>query len=82
MPEAAAATILSLDVEQKGTLAIVRCQGKLVAGVADMLYARVTSSSPAATDRARPYRPDAHGQHGPGRRRAALRLRQIHRLLP
>lgn len=41
MLEAGAATILSLDVDQKGKLAIVRCHGKLVAGVADMLYARV-----------------------------------------
>jgi anti-sigma B factor antagonist len=46
MPETAAATIFSLDVERKGTLAIVRCRGKLVAGVADMLYARICQLIP------------------------------------
>lgn len=46
MPEAAAATILSLDVEQKGALALVRCHGKLIASVADMLYVRVSQLIP------------------------------------
>ncbi|MGA8727937.1 MAG: STAS domain-containing protein [Terracidiphilus sp.] len=47
MPEAAvAATIFSFDVERKGTLAVVRCRGKLVAGVADKLYARISQLIP------------------------------------
>ncbi len=46
MPEAAAATIFSLDVERKGTLALVRCHGKLTSGVADILYARVSQLIP------------------------------------
>jgi len=46
MPEAAAATLFSFDVESKGTLAIVHCHGKLVAGVADRLYSRVSQLVP------------------------------------
>ncbi|HET6169850.1 MAG TPA: STAS domain-containing protein [Terracidiphilus sp.] len=46
MPEAAAVSVFSFDVERKGTLAIVRCHGRLVAGVADRLYAGVSRLIP------------------------------------
>jgi len=41
MPEQNAASLLTLDVEQKGTIAVVRCHGRLVTGVNDKLYARI-----------------------------------------
>ncbi len=36
----------ALDVEQKGSVAIVRCHGRLVAGVSDMLNNRVRELIP------------------------------------
>lgn len=41
MSQPAVAGPLSLDVEQDGAKAIVRCRGKLVFGHADKLYSRV-----------------------------------------
>jgi len=46
MPEQAAASPLTLNVERQGDLAIVRCHGKLVAGVAEPLYVRVSKLIP------------------------------------
>lgn len=41
MPHAAAVNTLTLEVERKGSLAIVHCHGQLVAGVGQVLYDRV-----------------------------------------
>jgi anti-sigma B factor antagonist len=41
MPEAAACP-LTIEIEQSGTTAIVHCNGKLVAGVNDLLYVKVS----------------------------------------
>ena len=38
--------ILTLDIERTGDVAVVRCRGKLVAGVNDMLYAKVRQLIP------------------------------------
>ena len=46
MTTQAAAPQLTLDVEHKGTTAIVRCHGKLVYGVTDVLYAKVSKLIP------------------------------------
>jgi anti-anti-sigma factor len=47
MSEATATPMLSIDVEQHGDdLAIVRCHGRLVAGVTDILYSRVNDLMP------------------------------------
>jgi len=45
MSEAEAA-VLTLDVDRAGDDAVVRCHGKLVAGVTDVLYARVRPMIP------------------------------------
>ncbi len=47
MPDAAAKS-LTLDVEHKGTQAIVHCHGRLVAGVGHVLYDRVHELLPAS----------------------------------
>ena len=41
MPDQAAASLLTLDIERSGTTAIVRCHGKLVAGVTDVFYLKL-----------------------------------------
>jgi len=46
MTNMAAVLPLTLDVEQKGSVAIVRCHGRLVAGVTDVLYNRVKQLIP------------------------------------
>ena len=38
MSQQAAAELLTFDIERDGNVVIVRCHGKLVAGVSDMLY--------------------------------------------
>jgi anti-sigma B factor antagonist len=38
MPQAAAAQLFTLEIQQSGTTATVFCQGRLVAGVTDQLY--------------------------------------------
>ena len=38
MSQQAAAAPLTFDIERNGNVVIVRCHGKLVAGVSDMLY--------------------------------------------
>jgi anti-sigma B factor antagonist len=47
MPDAAAAPVLSLDVERcSGNVYVVRCHGRLVAGVTDVLSSRVAPLIP------------------------------------
>jgi anti-anti-sigma factor len=47
MPEVAPAPVLTLTVERcAGNVAVVHCNGKLVAGVTDVLYSRVTPLIP------------------------------------
>ena len=46
MPQAASLPVLSLKVNRKGTVAIVHCHGRLVAGVCDTLYHRVRELLP------------------------------------
>ena len=46
MPEAAAADILTLDVKRIGSATVVRCHGKLVAGVNNLFYDRIKQLLP------------------------------------
>ena len=46
MTGTATASPLMLDVERSGDQAVVRCHGKLVAGVCEVLYARVRQLIP------------------------------------
>lgn len=48
MPEAAAASPLTFDIERKDTVAIVRCHGRLVAGGCDLLYSQVKQLIPGS----------------------------------
>jgi len=42
----AAASLLTLDVERDGDVALVRCHGRLVAGVTNILHAKVCQLMP------------------------------------
>ena len=46
MPDEAAASRLTLDIDRDGSVAVVRCHGKLVAGVTDVLYSQVSQLIP------------------------------------
>ena len=46
MSEKAAACPLTLEVVRTGATAVVKCNGKLVAGVNDILYTRVSALFP------------------------------------
>ena len=46
MPEAAAASLLTLEVERDGDAATVKCHGKLVLGVCDVLTGKVRALIP------------------------------------
>jgi anti-sigma B factor antagonist len=46
MPDEAAASLLTLDIDRTGSVAVVRCRGKLVAGVNDLLYSQVSQLIP------------------------------------
>ena len=46
MSEKAAASPLTLDIVRAGNTYVVRCNGKLVAGVNDILYAKVSKLIP------------------------------------
>jgi anti-sigma B factor antagonist len=48
MPNATAARTLTLDVEQKGSQAIVHCQGSLVTETGNILYSKVRELLPAS----------------------------------
>ncbi|MFZ0744130.1 MAG: STAS domain-containing protein [Terracidiphilus sp.] len=49
MSEAATVSALTLEVERKGNVAVVKCHGKLVAGVSDVLYTRVSQLIPGTS---------------------------------
>ena len=49
MPTAAAQKMLMLDVEHKGTVHLVHCHGRLVAGVCNVLYDQVRELIPGST---------------------------------
>jgi anti-sigma B factor antagonist len=46
MPDEAAANCLTLDIDRAADVALVRCSGKLVAGVNDFLYLKVSQLIP------------------------------------
>lgn len=46
MPDVAAVSPFSLDIERAGDVVTVKCHGKLVAGVCDRLYAPVSKLIP------------------------------------
>jgi anti-sigma B factor antagonist len=46
MSEEAAASCLTLDFDRAGNAAVVRCQGKLVVGVNNILYIKVSQLIP------------------------------------
>ena len=46
MPDEAAGSPLTLDIDRDGSVAVVRCRGKLVAGVSDLLYSQVSTLIP------------------------------------
>lgn len=46
MPQAVAGSLLTLDVERKGDIATVKCHGKLVLGVCDVLTSKVRELIP------------------------------------
>jgi anti-sigma B factor antagonist len=48
MPDPAVANVLTLEVETAGEVAVVKCHGKLVAGVTDQLYNQVSQLFPTA----------------------------------
>jgi len=48
MSDEAAASHLTLDVDRTGNAAVVRCSGKLVAGVNDLLYHEVSQLIPSS----------------------------------
>ena len=47
MPQAAAVSLLTLDIERNGDVAIVKCHGKLVLGVCDVLASKVRQLIPS-----------------------------------
>jgi len=48
MPDAAPASLLVLETVRNGDQAVVRCRGKLVAGVHGVLYSEVSALIPAS----------------------------------
>ena len=46
MPQVASASPLTLEVERTGDTALVKCHGKLVLGVCDVLYSKVRELIP------------------------------------
>ena len=48
MPDEAAANLLTLDIGRNGEVAVVRCRGRLVAGVNDVLYIQVSQLIPGS----------------------------------
>jgi anti-sigma B factor antagonist len=48
MPNVATEPVLTLDVEQVGTQATVRCHGRLVSGVDGLLYSKVKQLIPGS----------------------------------
>ena len=48
MPNATAANMLTLEVEQKGSQSIVHCQGRLVSETGNLLYAKAYELIPVS----------------------------------
>lgn len=48
MPQAPAVSLLTLDVERNGDVSTVKCQGKLVMGVCDVLTCKVRELIPTS----------------------------------
>jgi len=48
MPDATTASPLTLDIECSGDQVVVRCHGKLIAGVGDILFTKVRQLIPDA----------------------------------
>ena len=48
MPNEAATSLLTLDVERKGDLVLVHCHGKLRGNMKDLLYATVKEQIPGS----------------------------------
>jgi len=48
MADEAPANCLTLDIERAGEVALVRCSGKLVSGVNDFLYVKVSQLIPGS----------------------------------
>jgi anti-sigma B factor antagonist len=48
MSHEAAAGLLALDIDRAENIAVVRCHGKLVAGVSEVLYAEVSQLIPGS----------------------------------
>jgi anti-sigma B factor antagonist len=48
MPEPALANLLILEVESAGDVVVIKCHGKLVSGVTDVLYNQVSHHFPTA----------------------------------
>jgi anti-sigma B factor antagonist len=48
MPEPGLANLLTLEVEIAGDVAVIKCHGKLVSGVTDVLYNQVSHLFPTA----------------------------------
>jgi anti-sigma B factor antagonist len=48
MSDEAAMSLFTLDIERTGNVAVVRCHGKLVAGVNDVFYSKVRQLIPDA----------------------------------
>ena len=46
MPTQTSAALLTLDMERAGSTTFVRCHGKLVSGVTDVLYSRISKLIP------------------------------------
>ncbi len=46
MPQVASASPLTLDIERSGDTSLVKCHGKLVSGVCDVLYSTVRQLIP------------------------------------
>lgn len=48
MPDQATASLLTLDIDRAGHVAVVRCHGNLMAGSSDLLYIPVRQLMPDA----------------------------------
>ena len=81
MPEQAAARLLTLAVERTDDCAEVRCSGRLVAGVNDLLYLEVSQLIPSSRRILLDLTDLTHmEQHGPRHAGSAVRFREIGRL--
>jgi len=49
MPNETVASVLSLDIERNDSAVLVKCHGKLISGVTDFFYAKVSHEIPGST---------------------------------